>query len=68
MQTIAVIATFVAAVLAVPYSPPASGCTPATYDCAVNAHTGKPGWKVCDVDYTWKVCNLLASYSYKKPA
>lgn len=54
---IVVLAALATAVVAAPTESHAyPGCEPATYSCTTNPQTGCPGWQVCDVDRTWKVC------------
>ncbi|CRK15920.1 hypothetical protein BN1723_006787 [Verticillium longisporum] len=34
------------------YTPPAAGCKPGTYSCAVGKY-GQQGWQICDVSALW---------------
>ena len=55
-KLIAALTAFAAIVAAVPtqsHAPPPGHCVPATYGCATNPGTGKPGWQVCSIEAKW---------------
>ncbi|KAK3383429.1 hypothetical protein B0T24DRAFT_496097, partial [Lasiosphaeria ovina] len=41
-------------------------CKPATYACAKDPKTGRPGWQVCDVSHTWVFAGDCPPKSYCK--